>query len=43
METLNNIKKKYNDKIYFIVNDDKSSIVNLSDENILGIKYLPDK
>jgi hypothetical protein len=43
METLNNLKKKYIDKLYFIVNDDNSSIINLSDENILGIKYLPDK
>ena len=42
-ETLNNIKNKHSDKIYFMVNDDNTSIINLSDENILGIKYLPDK
>lgn len=42
-DSLNMIKNKYSDKIYFLVNDDKSSIIKLSDENILGIKYLPDK
>jgi len=40
--TLNNLKKKHSNIIYFIENDDNSSRINLSDENILGIKYLPE-
>ena len=40
-DTLTNIKNKYTDKIYYIVNDDNSSTIKLSDDNILGINYLP--
>ena len=40
-DTLTNIKNKYSDKIYYIINDDNSSVIKLSDENILGINYLP--
>ena len=39
---LNNLKNKHSNVIYFIENKDNQSRINLSDENILGIKYLPE-
>lgn len=41
-DTLDMIKRKNSNNIYFIENDDNSSRINLTDENILGIKYLPE-
>ena len=42
-EMIDSIKRKYSDKIYIISNSNNLSTINLSDENIIGIKYLPDK
>ncbi len=40
-EILETIKNRHADSIYYLINEKNSSTVNLSDENILGIKYLP--
>lgn len=44
LRSILDIIKKYKSKyLYYVINDDKSSVVNLSDENIIGINYLPNK
>ena len=40
-DILNKIKKQNSKFLYYAINDDNSSVVNLSDENIIDINYLP--
>ena len=39
-DMLNNIKNKYSDTIYYLINNDNKSTINLSDENLVNIKNL---
>jgi len=42
-DMLNNLKNKYQDTIYYLINGENKSTINLSDKNLLGIKNLSSK
>lgn len=42
-DILNNLKNKYSDTIYYLINSENKSTLNLSDENLLKIKNLSSK
>ena len=41
-DCLQNIKKEFPSSIYYLENQSNSSFINLNDEDLLNIKYLPD-
>ena len=42
-DILNNLKNKYHDTIYYLINNDNKSTINLSDKNLIHIKNLSSK
>ncbi len=42
-DMLNNLKNKYHDTIYYLINGENKSTLNLSDKNLLDIKNLSSK